>query len=134
MSGYSFNRQIIDYCLFPRFGEPRLPTAPRVVDRIIIPPPQRRVTIDQIQRAAAEHFGIPLREMTSQRRSVEVARPRQVAMYLCKQRTPKSLPEIGRRFGNRDHTTVIHAIRRVAVLRATDLEFDQQVTALEAML
>ena len=62
--------------------------------------------------------------MTSARRAREVARPRQVAMYLSKQLTPKSLPDIGRRFGGRDHTTVIHAVRQIEKLRASDAELD----------
>lgn len=70
-------------------------------------------TISRIQRAVAEHFGIALIEMTSARRSREVARPRQIAMYLARELTACSYPEIGRRFGNRDHTTVIHAVRTI---------------------
>ena len=66
-------------------------------------------------------------EMTSARRAREVARPRQVAMYLSKQLTPRSLPEIGRRFGGRDHTTVIHAVRQIEKLRASDAELDADI-------
>jgi chromosomal replication initiator protein len=72
----------------------------------------RRVTIDEIQKRVAEHFNIRVAEMYSARRAREVAWPRQVAMYLCKMLTPRSLPEIGRKF-SRDHTTVIHAIHRI---------------------
>jgi hypothetical protein len=72
---------------------------------------QRRISIDEIQTQVAEHYRIRKAEMTSARRAREVARPRQVAMYLSKQLTPKSLPDIGRRFGGRDHTTVIHAVK-----------------------
>jgi chromosomal replication initiator protein len=68
--------------------------------------------------------------MTSARRGREVARPRQVAMYLSKQLTPKSLPDIGRRFGGRDHTTVIHGIRQVERLRETDCDIDRAVLSL----
>jgi len=74
---------------------------------------QRRISIDEIQTQVAEHYRIRKAEMTSARRAREVARPRQVAMYLSKQLTPKSLPDIGRRFGGRDHTTVIHADRKI---------------------
>jgi putative salt-induced outer membrane protein YdiY len=70
----------------------------------------RRVTIEEIQRKVAEHYNIRLTDMSSARRARNVARPRQVAMYLAKQLTSRSLPEIGRRFGNRDHTTVMHAV------------------------
>ncbi len=91
---------------------------------------QRRITIDEIQRSVCEHYGIRHSEMTSARRAREVARPRQVAMYLAKRLTPRSLPEIGRRFGGRDHTTVIHAIKRIKELRAADSELDSDVRSL----
>ncbi|MEE8227522.1 MAG: chromosomal replication initiator protein DnaA, partial [Kiloniellales bacterium] len=70
----------------------------------------RRVTIEEIQKRVAEHFNIRMADMHSARRARAVARPRQVAMYLAKQLTPRSLPEIGRKFGGRDHTTVMHAV------------------------
>jgi chromosomal replication initiator protein len=91
---------------------------------------QRRVTIDEIQRRVCDHYRIRHAEMSSARRAREVARPRQVAMYLAKQLTPRSLPEIGRRFGGRDHTTVIHAVRQIEKLRATDAELDADVRLL----
>lgn len=87
-------------------------------------PPFRSITVARIQSVVAEVCDVPLIEMTSQRRSREVARPRQVAMYLAKELTPRSLPEIGRRFGNRDHTTVMHAIRRIEQLRFEDAELN----------
>ncbi len=91
---------------------------------------QRRVTIDEIQRRVSDHFRIRQSEMASARRAREVARPRQIAMYLAKQLTPRSLPEIGRRFGGRDHTTVIHAVRQIEKLRSTDAELDADVRLL----
>ncbi len=91
---------------------------------------QRRVTIDEIQRRVCDHYRIRHAEMSSARRAREVARPRQVAMYLAKQLTPRSLPEIGRRFGGRDHTTVIHAVKQIEKLRATDAELDADVRLL----
>ena len=81
----------------------------------------RRVTIDEIQKAVASHFRIKVSDMHSARRARAVARPRQVAMWLCKQLTPRSLPEIGRKFGGRDHTTVMHAVRKVEELREQEL-------------
>jgi chromosomal replication initiator protein len=95
---------------------------------------ERRVSIDEIQRRVAEHFRIRQSEMTSARRAREVARPRQVAMYLAKQLTPRSLPEIGRRFGGRDHTTVIHAVRQIEKLRRDDAELDQDIRLLMRQL
>lgn len=95
---------------------------------------QRRVTIDEIQRRVCDHFRIRQAEMSSARRAREVARPRQIAMYLAKQLTPRSLPEIGRRFGGRDHTTVIHAVRQIEKLRALDAELDADVRLLMRQL
>jgi chromosomal replication initiator protein len=91
---------------------------------------QRRITIDEIQRKVSDHYRIRQSEMTSARRAREVARPRQIAMYLAKQLTPRSLPEIGRRFGGRDHTTVIHAVRKIEELRRSDAELDADVRLL----
>ncbi len=90
----------------------------------------RRVTIDEIQKKVAEHYNIKLADMHSTRRGRMVARPRQVAMYLCKQLTSRSLPEIGRKFGGRDHTTVMHAVRKVEELRASDASFDEDIQLL----
>jgi len=94
----------------------------------------RRVTIEEIQKRVAEHFNIRLADMHSARRARAVARPRQVAMYLAKQLTSRSLPEIGRKFGGRDHTTVMHAVRKVEELRAGDAGFNEDVELLRRML
>ncbi len=91
---------------------------------------RRRITIDEIQRRVSEHYKIRQAEMVSARRAREVARPRQVAMYLAKQLTPRSLPEIGRKFGGRDHTTVIHAVRQIERLRGCDTDIDSDVRSL----
>ncbi len=95
---------------------------------------QRRISIDEIQSRVSDHYRIRKAEMTSARRAREVARPRQVAMYLSKQLTPRSLPEIGRRFGGRDHTTVIHAVRQIEKLRAQDPELDSDIRLLTRQL
>ena len=95
---------------------------------------QRRISIDEIQTRVAEHYCIRKAEMVSARRAREVARPRQVAMYLSKQLTPKSLPDIGRRFGGRDHTTVIHAVKQIEKLRASDPDIDAAVRLLTRQL
>ena len=92
----------------------------------------RRVTIEEIQKRVAEHFNIRVSDMHSARRARAVARPRQVAMYLAKQLTARSLPEIGRKFGGRDHTTVMHAVRKVDELRTTDASFSDDVELLQA--
>jgi chromosomal replication initiator protein len=87
----------------------------------------RRITIDEIQRKVAEHYNIRMADMHSARRARNVARPRQVAMYLAKQLTARSLPEIGRKFGGRDHTTVMHAVRKVEELMTSDAQIAQDV-------
>ncbi len=94
----------------------------------------RRITIDEIQKRVAEHYNIRLVDMHSARRARIVARPRQVAMYLAKQLTPRSLPEIGRKFGGRDHTTVIHAVRKVEELTSQDQGFRDDVELLRRLL
>ena len=94
----------------------------------------RRVTIEEIQRRVAEHYNIRLTDMSSARRARAVARPRQVAMFLAKQLTSRSLPEIGRKFGNRDHTTVMHAVSRIGELMARDVSFAEDVELLRRML
>jgi chromosomal replication initiator protein len=82
--------------------------------------PERKVTVDHIQKAVAEHFGLTQADLLSERRARAVARPRQAAMWIAKQITTRSLPDIGRRFGGRDHTTVLHAVRRIEALKAED--------------
>jgi len=94
----------------------------------------RRVTIEEIQKRVAEHYSIRLADMHSPRRARAVARPRQVAMYLAKQLTSRSLPEIGRKFGGRDHTTVMHAVRKIEELRASDQSFSEDIELLRRML
>ena len=94
----------------------------------------RKVTIDEIQRKVAEHYNLRISDLLSPRRARAVARPRQVAMFLCKGLTSKSLPEIGRKFGGRDHTTVIHAVKRVEEMRATDSQIADDVELLRRML
>jgi chromosomal replication initiator protein len=95
---------------------------------------ERRVTIEEIQKRVAEHFDIRIADMHSARRARAVARPRQVAMYLAKQLTPRSLPEIGRKFGGRDHTTVMHAIRKIEELRGADSLLSEDIELLRRLL
>ncbi len=95
---------------------------------------QRRVTIDEIQQLVSQHFELKPLDMVSARRARAVARPRQIAMYLAKRLTTRSLPEIGRKFGGRDHSTVIHAVRRVEELRDQDGDVDAAVRTLMRQL
>jgi chromosomal replication initiator protein len=94
----------------------------------------RRITIEDIQKRVAEYYGIKISDMQSARRSQNVARPRQVAMYLAKMLTSRSLPEIGRKFGGRDHTTVLHAVRKVEEVRTQDREFSDDLDILRRTL
>jgi len=94
----------------------------------------QRLTVDRIQRAVCEEFRVSMTDMTSKRRARAIARPRQVAMYLSKKMTKRSLPDIGRRFGGRDHTTVMHAVKRIDSLRAEDPAFNAQIEAVESVL
>jgi len=91
---------------------------------------RRRITIDEIQRAVCQFYRVDRTEMASKRRARAVVRPRQVAMYLAKVLTPRSYPEIGRKFGGRDHSTVIHAVRLIEELRTRDAEMDGDVRTL----
>lgn len=95
---------------------------------------ERRVSIEEIQKRVAEHFNIKVSDMHSARRARAVARPRQVAMYLSKQLTTHSLPEIGRKFGGRDHTTVMHAVRKIEELHGTDPSLSEDIDLLRRML
>jgi len=95
---------------------------------------ERKVTIDEIIRKVADHYNLRISDLLSARRARQVARPRQVAMYLAKMLTSRSLPDIGRRFGGRDHTTVIHAVRKIEELRATDAQIAEDVELLRRML
>lgn len=96
--------------------------------------PERRITVDEIQKTVSEHFNLKQADLLSERRTRSVARPRQIAMYLCKQHTTRSYPDIGRRFGGRDHTTVLHGVRKIDSLLATDEQIARDVEALTRKL
>ena len=95
---------------------------------------ERRLTIDEIQRVVAEHFNVRISDLHSPRRMRSITRPRQVAMALCKELTERSLPEIGKKFGGRDHTTVMHAAKKVEQLCAEDTAFREEVSLLRRKL
>ena len=92
------------------------------------------ITVDKIQNVVSNYFNIALSEMLSQRRSRPLARPRQIAMYLSKKMTSRSLPEIGRRFANRDHTTVIHAVKTITRLSEQDDEMKKNLSQIKSLL
>jgi chromosomal replication initiator protein len=87
-----------------------------------------------VMRVVCARFSITRRALLSQRRTLEVVRPRQIAMYLAKVVTLRSFPEIGRRFGGRDHTTVIHAVDKIANMMLTDRELAEEISILRGML
>ena len=95
---------------------------------------ERKVTVEEIQRKVAEHYNIRLSDMIGPKRLRTIARPRQIAMYLAKHMTTRSLPEIGRRFGGRDHTTILHGVRKVEELRATDSQLSEDLVLLRRLL
>jgi len=127
----AFNRLIAHATLFNR--PITLETAQEVLHDVLRAH-DKRVTIDEIQKRVAEHYHMRLSDMGSARRARAVARPRQVAMFLAKQLTARSLPEIGKKFGNRDHTTVMHAVTRVTELMANDVNFAEDVDLLRKIL
>jgi chromosomal replication initiator protein len=127
----ALNRLVAHANLFNR--QVTLETAHEVLHDIL-KAHDRRLTIEEIQRKVADHYNIRLTDMSSARRARAVARPRQVAMWLAKQLTQRSLPEIGRKFGNRDHTTVMHAVSRIGELMARDAAFAEDVELLRRML
>ena len=96
--------------------------------------PERRITVDEIQKTVADHFNLKQADLLSERRTRSVARPRQMAMYLCKQHTTRSYPDIGRRFGGRDHTTVLHGVRKIEELMAQDDQIARDVETLTRKL
>ena len=95
---------------------------------------EKRITIVEIQMATAEHYGMKQADLISERRNRAIARPRQAAMWLAKQLTTRSLPDIGRRFGGRDHTTVLHAVRRIEELKAGDPQLARDLEVLTRKL
>lgn len=111
-------------------------TLPMAEDRLAesVRSARPRLTIEEIQRSVCAHFKLDKSDMVSKRRLRSVARPRQIAMYLAKELTPRSYPEIGRRFGGRDHSTVIHAVRVIEALRVTDSEIDADIAAIRRAL
>ena len=116
-------------------GQPvTMELAEREIRDLIRPQEPKRVKIEDIQRVVARHYNVSRGDLLSSRRTANVVRPRQVAMYLAKTLTLRSLPEIGRRFGGRDHTTVLHAVRKIDGLTTTDRALAQDIEFLKRML
>ena len=128
----ALNRLVAQQCYT---GAPvTLESAQLVLRDLIRSDEPRKVMIEDIQRMVANHFSISKSDLVSQRRTRAIVRPRQIAMYLCKTMTPRSLPEIGKRFGGRDHTTVIHAVQKVEQLMGEDRTFSDDVELLKRLL
>lgn len=102
--------------------------------RDMVRPDQRRIKIEEIQMAVARHYNVSRSDMLSARRTANVVRPRQIAMYLAKVMTLRSLPEIGRRFGGRDHTTILHAVRKIENLAGRDQTVRDKIDAIKALI
>ncbi len=118
----------------PRLGSLTLEEAMALLQPNLKVSVERRITVDEIQKLTADHFGLKQADLLSERRTRSVARPRQVAMWLCKQHTTRSYPDIGRRFGGRDHTTVLHAVKKVEELLTSDDQIARDVEALTRKL
>ena len=115
-------------------GTPITVETAQVVLQDLLKTSNKKITIEEIQKKVAEHFNIRLTDMHSPRRSRSVARPRQIAMYLAKSITSRSLPEIGRKFGGRDHTTVMHAVKKIEELKHNDTNFNEDIELLKRLI
>ena len=113
---------------------PNIYECKKILKDFIVNNNSNAVNIESIQNTVAAHFNLRLQEMLSPRRSRSLARPRQIAMYLAKQHTTNSLPDIGRKFSNRDHTTVIHAVKKIEELIKNDNEIKQSVIDIKKRL
>jgi chromosomal replication initiator protein len=116
-------------------GQPiTMELAEREMRDLVRPGDPKRVKIEDIQRIVSRHYNVSRSDLLSARRTANVVRPRQVAMYLAKTMTLRSLPEIGRRFGGRDHTTVLHAVRKIEHLVGSDQTLAEEVESLKRQL
>ncbi len=109
-------------------------TAEAAIRDLVRPHEPKRIKIEDIQKLVASHFNVSRADILSSRRTASVVRPRQIAMYLSKVLTLRSLPEIGRRFGGRDHTTVLHAVRKIEALATSDGTLSEEIDLLKRML
>jgi chromosomal replication initiator protein len=122
--------------LFRRSFEPSLSIerVDEVLAHLVGAREARRVRIEDIQRIVARHYNVSRQELVSNRRTRVIVKPRQIAMYLSKTLTPRSLPEIGRRFGGRDHLTVLHAVRKIEEILSSDTKLGHEIELLKRLL
>jgi len=127
----AFNQLVFRHSIEPQISLERID---ELLGHIYRSGEQRRVRIEDIQRIVARHYNVSKTELLSNRRTRTIVKPRQVAMYLSKVMTPRSLPEIGRRFGGRDHTTVLHAVRKIETLTTSDNTLAQELELLKRLI
>ena len=111
-----------------------LEAAEAAIQDLVRPREPKRVKIEDIQKLVASHYNVTKADILSARRTANVVRPRQIAMYPRQDADPRSLPEIGRRFGGRDHTTVLHAVRKIEALVGSDGRLSEEIELLKRML
>ena len=127
----AFNQLLFRHSLEPQIS---LDQIDDILGHLVRTGEPRRVRIEDIQRIVARHYNVSKTELLSNRRTRTIVKPRQVAMYLSKVLTPRSLPEIGRRFGGRDHTTVLHAVRKIEELSGNDNTLAQEIELLKRLI
>jgi chromosomal replication initiator protein len=127
----AFNQLVFRHSFEPNLTVERVEELLRHMIRSSEP---KRPRIEDIQRIVARHYNVSKTELLSNRRTRTIVKPRQIAMYLAKVMTPRSLPEIGRRFGGRDHTTVLHAVRKIEDLSGHDEKFAQELELLRRLI
>lgn len=128
----AFNQLLIQH----RFssGMIEIESIEKILGHLVQSNEQRRVRIEDIQKVVARHYNVSKQDLLSNRRTRVIVRPRQIAMYLSKLLTPRSLPEIGRRFGGRDHTTVLHAVRKIEALLKEDTKLAREIELLKRLI
>ncbi|MEL6436931.1 MAG: chromosomal replication initiator protein DnaA, partial [Pseudomonadota bacterium] len=127
----AFNQLVFRHSFEPEISLDRVDD---ILGHLVRVEERKKVRIEDIQRIVAQHYNIPRNEMLSNRRTRTVVRPRQIAMYLAKTMTLRSLPEIGRRFGGRDHTTILHAVRKVEELKGDDAKLAKEIELLRRLI
>lgn len=127
----AFNQLVFRHSVEPGIGLDRVDD---ILSHLIRTDERKKVRIEDIQRVVSQHYEVARNELLSNRRTRKIVRPRQIAMYLAKQLTPRSLPEIGRRFGGRDHTTVLHAVRKVEAMKGEDPKLGKEIELLRRLI